>query len=33
MIVFIMFVILVALICINVPIAVGLAVAAIFGLA
>ena len=33
MIVFIMFVILVALICLNVPIAVGLAVAAIFGLA
>ncbi|MDC3058407.1 TRAP transporter large permease [Litorivicinus sp.] len=33
MIVFIMFMILVALICINVPIAVGLAVAAIFGLA
>ena len=33
MIVFMMFVILVALICINVPIAVGLAVSAIFGLA
>ena len=32
MIVFVMFVILVALICLNVPIAVGLAVAAIFGL-
>jgi tripartite ATP-independent transporter DctM subunit len=33
MIVFVMFIILIALICLNVPIAVGLAVAAIFGLA